>query len=507
MADIERICDKVEGVKHTVAIAGQSLLLAANASNFGSMYVMLDDFHKRAEEHRSADVISAELKARFEKEVRDGEVNILGAPPVEGLGTAGGFKIVIEDRADLGLGTLETVVQDIIHAGSEMPGLSDLFTSFRANTTWMFLDVDRDAVKQMGISMGDVFNTLQVNLGSLYVNDFNRFGRTWQVNVQADAPYRMQPRDLSRLYVPGRNGQMVPVSTFTHVKEVSGPVMIIRYNEYQSAFVNADAAPGASSGQAIQELSNVANQSLAQGMRAEWTELAFLQLRVGNTAMYAFVLAVVLVFLVLAAQYESWSLPLAVILVVPMCLLCSVAGVIATHMDINIFTQVGFVVLVGLACKNAILIVEFARAARGWHGTARSSAGRLPVAVAADHHDQLRFHLRRGAAGAERRRRRRNAPHSGYGRVLRHVGRHTVRNIPDAGVLQRDPVDFRPAAQARRRRAAAGSDGAGRSARVAKAHRLLAAIKPPNAVAEHSLLRRTPDTAWPRNVRAAHRSC
>ncbi len=362
MADIERICDKVEGVKHTVAIAGQSLLLAANASNFGSMYVMLDDFHTRAEEHRSADVISAELKERFEKEVRDGEVNILGAPAVEGLGTAGGFKIVIEDRADLGLGTLETVVQDIIRAGSEMPRLRDLFTSFRANTTWMFLDVDRDAVKQMGISMGDVFNTLQVNLGSLYVNDFNRFGRTWQVNVQADAPYRMQPRDLSRLYVPGRNGQMVPISTFTHVKEVSGPVMIIRYNEYQSAFVNADAAPGTSSGQAIQELGNVANQSLAQGMRAEWTELAFLQLRVGNTAMYAFVLAVVLVFLVLAAQYESWSLPLAVILVVPMCLLCSVAGVIATHMDINIFTQVGFVVLVGLACKNAILIVEFARA-------------------------------------------------------------------------------------------------------------------------------------------------
>ncbi len=184
---------------------------------------------------------------------------------MEGLGTAGGFKIVIEDRADLGLGTLETVVQDIIRAGSEMPGLRDLFTSFRANTTWMFLDVDRDAVKQMGISMGDVFNTLQVNLGSLYVNDFNRFGRTWQVNVQADAPYRMQPRDLSRLYVPGRNGQMVPLSTFTHVKEVSGPVMIIRYNEYQSAFVNADAAPGTSSGQAIQELSNVANQSLGPG--------------------------------------------------------------------------------------------------------------------------------------------------------------------------------------------------------------------------------------------------
>jgi multidrug efflux pump subunit AcrB len=362
METIENAAHHVKGVSHTVAIAGQSLLLGANAANFGSMYVMLDEFHKRADAHRTADVISAELKQQFEHDVRDGEVNILGAPPVEGLGNAGGFKVVIEDRGDQGLSALENVVHDVVRTGSELPGLRDVFTSFRANTTWLFLDVDRDSVKQMGVSMADVFNTLQVNFGSLYVNDFNRFGRTWQVNVQAESKYRMQPDDLSRLYVPGRNGQMVPLSTFTQVRETTGPVMLIRYNEYPSAFVNADAAPGTSSGQAIQKLGEVAQQNLAQGMKADWTELAFLQLRVGNTAMYAFVLAVVLVFLVLAAQYESWSLPLAVILVVPMCLLCSVAGVIAAHMDINIFTQVGFVVLVGLACKNAILIVEFARA-------------------------------------------------------------------------------------------------------------------------------------------------
>jgi multidrug efflux pump subunit AcrB len=362
MRTIEKLADDLPGVSHTVAIAGQSLLLGANAPNFGSMYVMLDEFHTRADEGRSADVIAAELKELFEREVSDGEINILGAPPIDGLGTAGGFKIVVEDRGDLGLSALESTSREIVNQGNGTPELRDLFTSVRANTTWLYLDIDRAAVKAMDISMTDVFNTLQVNFGSLYVNDFNRFGRTWQVNVQADARYRMQPDDLKRLYVPGRRGQMVPFSAFTKIREVSGPVMLVRYNLYSSSFVNADAAPGTSSGEAIARLQEVAEQNLGPSMRAEWTELAFLQERAGNTAMFSFVLAVVLVFLVLAAQYESWSLPLAVILVVPMCLLCSVVGVIVARMDINIFTQIGFVVLVGLACKNAILIVEFARA-------------------------------------------------------------------------------------------------------------------------------------------------
>ncbi|MES1213868.1 MAG: efflux RND transporter permease subunit, partial [Singulisphaera sp.] len=336
MEAIEKLAGKVSGVSHTVAIAGQSLLLGANAPNFGSMYVMLDEFHDRAEEHRTADVIAAELKQSFEGEVRDGEIHILGAPPIDGLGTAGGFKIVIEDRADVGLPALEAVSTDIVNEGNDSHHLRDLFTSVRANTTWLYLDIDRAAVKAMDISMGDVFNTLQVNFGSLYVNDFNRFGRTWQVNVQADARYRMQPDDLKRLYVPGKQGQMVPFSAFTKVREISGPVMLVRYNLYSASFINAEASAGTSSGEAIDQLQEIAEENLAPSMRAEFTELAFLQRRVGNTAMYAFVLAVVLVFLVLAAQYESWSLPLAVILVVPMCLLCSVAGVIAAHMDINI---------------------------------------------------------------------------------------------------------------------------------------------------------------------------
>jgi multidrug efflux pump len=362
MAKIEKMAGEVEGVSHTVAIAGQSLLLNANAPNFGSMYVMLDDFHHRTESNRSADVIADELREVLGDRVEDADVNILGAPPIEGLGTAGGFKIVIQDRGDNGLTVLESVSKNVVAEGFDNGQLRDLFTSFRANTSWLELDIDRDAAKQMGLSMADVFNALQVNFGSLYVNDFNRFGRTWQVNVQADAKFRMRTEDLQRMYVTTGRGQTIPLSSFIKLKPVTGPLMLIRHNLYQAAYVNADAAPGASSGQAIEALKQVADKNLAQSMRAEYTELAFLQQMAGNTAMYAFLLAVILVFLVLAAQYESWSLPLAVILVVPMCLLCSIVGVLMAKMDINIFTQIGFVVLVGLACKNAILIVEFARA-------------------------------------------------------------------------------------------------------------------------------------------------
>ncbi len=216
----------------------------------------------------------------------------------------------------------------------------------------------------MSVSMDEIFNTLQVQLGSFYVNDFNRFGRTWQVNVQADARFRRQVEDLKKLKVRNAQGDMVPLGTLLSVRGVNGPVMVPRYNMYPAATVNGNAGPGVSSGQAIGLMEKLVKSEIPPTMRYEWTELALLQLQTGNTAMYVFLLAVVLVFLVLAAQYESWTLPLAVILVVPMCLLCSVTGVILASMDINIFTQIGFVVLVGLACKNAILIVEFAKARR-----------------------------------------------------------------------------------------------------------------------------------------------
>ena len=361
MRQIEEIAGDAPGVEHTVAIAGQSILLNANAANFGTMYLMLKDFHTRAAQHLTGDVIAARLKVQFDAAVQDGVVNVLGAPPIDGLGTAGGFKIVIEDRGDNTLNALQNVGQAIVDEGNATRGLADVFTSFRADTPWLYLDLDRTEAKQMGISMAEVFNTLQVYFGSMYVNDFNRFGRTWQVNVQADARFRMQADDLKRLKVRNDQGGMVPLAAIANIREISGPVMLNRYNLYPAALINANAGSDTSSGTAIELLARVSQNNLAPSMRTEWTELALLQLQAGNTAMKAFILAVVLVFLVLAAQYESWSLPLAVILVVPMCLLCSIVGVIFAHMDINIFTQIGFVVLVGLACKNAILIVEFAR--------------------------------------------------------------------------------------------------------------------------------------------------
>ena len=360
MRRVEEIAAKAAGVKHTVGIAGQSIVLGANAPNFGTVYLMLEEFHHRT--HLTADHIAGELKATLEKEVPDALINVFGAPPVDGLGTAGGFKMVVEDRSDNGATALQSVSQNIVDEGTQVEGLTGLFSSFRADTPWLFIDIDRRSAKMKGVSLAGLFEALQVGFGSLYVNDFNRFGRTWQVNVQSDAQYRMASKDLKRVLVRSSNNELVPLAAVASIKEINGPVMVLRYNLYPSAFVNVNGTPGTSSGQVIDRMDSIAKNNLLPSMRAEWTELAFLQLQAGNTAMFAFLLAVVLVFLVLAAQYESWSLPLAVILVVPMCLLCSVVGVLIAQMDINIFTQIGFVVLVGLACKNAILIVEFARA-------------------------------------------------------------------------------------------------------------------------------------------------
>ncbi len=366
MQHVEEIARKEPGVHDRVAIAGQSILLNANSPNFGALYLMLDKFEDRRNPELWGDSIAARLEKKFQDEIPGAIVNVFGAPPVDGLGTAGGFKIIIEDRGDSGLPALQHVADNVVDKGNDTPGLKGFFTSFRANTPWLFLDINRAQAETMGVSMGEVFNTLEVYLASLYVNDFNRFGRTWQVNLQGDAKFRKQLDDIKQLKIRSASGGMVPLNTLLSTKQVEGPVMIVRYNMYPAAAVNGEPAPGTSSGQAINRAEGVVHKGLEgyPAMRSEWTELAMLQLETGNTAMLVFVLAVVLVFLVLAAQYESWTLPLAVILVVPMCLLCSIAGVIVAHMDINIFTQIGFVVLVGLACKNAILIVEFAKAQR-----------------------------------------------------------------------------------------------------------------------------------------------
>jgi multidrug efflux pump len=365
MAKLEKIALATTGVKHTVAISGQSLLLNANSPNFGAMYVMLSDFHDRAKmENASAEDIAAILQTEFEENIDEGTINVFGAPPVDGLGTAGGFKMIVEDRGNLGGTVLQDVPEKMLVQAEKAEELKDLFTSFRANTTWLHLDIDRTQARVMGVSTGEIFTTLQVSLGSLYVNDFNKFGRTWQVNVQAHENFRKQQEDLKQLKIRNDQGFMVPFSAIADIKEVYGPSMIMRYNLYSASAINGNSAPGFSSGQSIEKMEELIKKELHPSMRYEWTELAYLQLQTGNTAYWVFLLAVVLVFLVLAAQYESWTLPLAVILVVPMCLLSSIAGVLIAQMDVNIFTQIGFVVLVGLASKNAILIVEFAKARR-----------------------------------------------------------------------------------------------------------------------------------------------
>jgi len=361
MNRIEKIAHDTPGVEHTVGITGQSLILSANAPNLGSMYVMLKSFDERHGANLTEEAISADLQERCRRAALDATVTAFGAPPVDGLGSTSGFRMVVEDRGNVGLGQLQRVCEQIVSRGNRTAGLTNLFNSSGANTPWLYLDIDRTKCETLGVAVSELFNTLQVYLGSYYVNNFNEFGRTWQVNLQADPEFRKKVPDVRELQVRNNRGQMVRIGTLLDVRDTSGPVMVMRYNLYSAATVTGNAAPGTSSGDAMQLMETIANQELPASMAWEWTDLAYMQSQAGNTAMYFFALAVSFVFLVLAAQYESWSLPLAVILVVPMCLLCSVTGVFISHNDVNIFTQIGFVVLVGLASKNAILIVEFAK--------------------------------------------------------------------------------------------------------------------------------------------------
>ena len=360
MARIEAMAHDTPGVANTVGISGQSLIAGANAPNLGSMYVMLKDFSQRRDAKLSADAISAALLDRCRREVEGAVVSAFGAPPIDGLGTTGGFKLIVEDRGDLGLAGLQQAADQVVARGNRTQGLYGLFNSSRVNTPWLYLDIDRTKCMTMGVSVSDLFAVLQINLGSFYVNNFNEFGRTWQVNVQADQQFRDQVDKIKQLQVRNNQGQMIRLGTMIDVRDTSGPAMVMRYNLYSAAAVTGNTAADISSGQGINLMQEIA-KGLPRSMAYDWTELTYLQLQAGNVAIYVFALGVVFVFLVLAAQYESWSLPLAVILVVPMCLLCSIAGVTMARMEVNIFTQIGFVVLVGLASKNAILIVEFAK--------------------------------------------------------------------------------------------------------------------------------------------------
>jgi multidrug efflux pump len=361
LSQFEKLVKEIPGVEHTIGVTGQSFVQNAVGSNFGSMFIILEPFHDRQSIETKAQSIGARIRQLSSQEIDEGIFSIFGPPPVDGIGSAGGFKLVLRDTGNLGYENLQAVADDVSTQSSQIPGILGTLNGFRSNTPQMFVDIDREKVKTLGIPLQDVFTTLQVQLGGAYANDFNQFGRTWQVNVQADPQYRRTPDQVGQFRVRTLQREMVPLATFATVRESLGPSMITRYNGDVAAAINGMSAPGLSSGDMVKSVQEVLDAKLPDGIKPEWTELTYLQLKAGNTALLVFAMAVVLVYLVLAAQYESLIVPLSVILVVPMCLLCSVLGVAWVGLDINIFVQIGFVVLVGLASKNAILIVEFAK--------------------------------------------------------------------------------------------------------------------------------------------------
>jgi hydrophobe/amphiphile efflux-1 (HAE1) family protein len=350
----------IDGVTNAVAFAGFSGATFTNASNAAAIFPVMEDFPAREAKGLTYDSILDEMRQSMAT-IDEAMVVVIPPPPVRGIGNAGGFRMMVQDRRGRGFDVLNQSVWDLVGAANQDPDLTSVFSFFETSTPQLYLDIDRQRVERLGVPVSEVFQALELYLGSAFVNDFNYLGRTFRVTAQADAPYRLTADDITRIRVRNASGEMVPIGSVATFEDISGPSRVPRYNLYPAAAVLGDTAPGRSSGEALNAMERLADQVLPDGIDYEWTEIAFQQKQAGNTAIIAFALAVLFVFLLLAAQYESWTLPLAIILIVPMCLLSAITGVALAGMDNNILTQIGLVVLIGLASKNAILIVEFAK--------------------------------------------------------------------------------------------------------------------------------------------------
>ena len=351
---------EIPGIARTIGFSGFSGATQTNATNAGTLYCALTDHEERYQDGHSLEWLLVEAQERL-SEIKDASVVVLPPPSVRGIGTLGGFSFEVQDRGGAAGVQLQEATDALVAAAGQDRYLSSVFTFFRASSPQVYADIDRTKGEMLGVSTEDVLRTLSVYMGSEYVNDFNLFGRTFHVTAQADSPFRLESSDIAQLRARSRTGAMIPLGSLTTFREVVGPEFVARYNLYPAAEINGNPAPGASTGQAIAAMERLAATTLPRGFDFEWTGLYYQQLLAGSTALFIFPLCVLFVFLTHSAEYESWSLPLIIILIVPMCLLCGITGIWMSGMDNNIITQIGFVVLVGLACKNAVLIVEFAK--------------------------------------------------------------------------------------------------------------------------------------------------
>jgi HAE1 family hydrophobic/amphiphilic exporter-1 len=424
----------VPGIKDAVSFAGFNGATFTNASNSGVIFTPFASFEERLEHGQSANQIIGQLYGTMQA-IQEAFIIAVPPPSIRGIGNSGGFKMQIVDRESSDMRRALGLAYQMMGAANQTEGLTGVFTTFSASSPQYFLAVDRDKARALNVPIPNIFETLSINLGTSYVNDFNAFGRVYQVRAQADQQYRLEREDILDLKVRSATGALVPLGTLVDIRDTTGPALVQRYNMYVSVPLQGNPAPGVSTGTALDKMEALAAQILPPGTAFEWTDLAFQERNTGNTAIFIFALSVIFVFLALSAQYESWILPLAIILVVPMAVLAALVGVHLRGLDNNILTQIGLIVLIGLAAKNAILIVEFARQAQ--------DDGMNPVNAAIEA-SRLRLrpilHPRRRALDDRHRPGCGNAPVARHRRVLRHARRHHPRPVPDAGLLRRAAV-------------------------------------------------------------------